>query len=97
VGTVSGLIALGKKGAVRTACEGTDSSSCTRERNAGNLAADISTGGFIAGAAAVGVGAVLFFAASGGKTGKPVGTLAPPGTEVRPVVGWGTLGLEGRF
>jgi hypothetical protein len=97
VGTVGGLVALGKKGAVRTACEGTDSSACTRERNAGNLAADISTGAFIAGGVAVGVGAALFFAASGGKTGKPAGTLTPPGTAVRPVIGWGTLGVEGRF
>jgi hypothetical protein len=97
VGTVGGLVALGKKGAVRTACEGTDASACTRERNAGNLAADISTGSFIAGGVAAGVGAALFFAATGGKSGKPVGTLAPRGTDVRPVVGWGTLGLEGRF
>jgi hypothetical protein len=97
VGTVSGLIALGKKGAVRSACEGTDTSSCTRERDAGNLAADISTSSFIAGGVAVGVGVALFAAASRGKTGKPVGTLAPRETEVGLVVGWGTLGLEGRF
>ena len=65
VGTVSGLLAFGKKGDVSQACRGDDTSGCASQTNTGNRYADISTGAFIGGGVAVAVGAVLFFAAPG--------------------------------
>jgi hypothetical protein len=94
VGTVSGLLAFGRKDDVRRACQGTDPSlSCASELKSGNLVADISTGAFIGGGVAVAVGAVLFFAAPVSKTSKAAATKP----QVHPVLGWGALGLEGRF
>jgi hypothetical protein len=96
-GTVSGAIALGYKGPVNTACAPAgDPGACSSKRDAGNRAADISTVSFITGGVAVGVGALLFFA-SGGKPAAAAGASAPQGPTIRPQVGWGTLGLEGRF
>jgi hypothetical protein len=96
-GTVSGLIAFGKKGDVSNACTGMDTSSCASERSTANLAADISTGSFIGGGVAVGAGVLLFFTAPGSQTGPRAAASTPRGPEVRPMIGWGTLGLEGRF
>lgn len=93
VGTVSGLLAFGKRHDVSNACQGTNADDCVSKRDSGNLAADISTGAFIGGGMAVAVGAVLFFAAPGSKTSKAA-SLKP---QAHPVVGWGALGLEGRF
>jgi hypothetical protein len=94
VGTVGGLLAFGKKSDVERACShGPDASDCTSLRGSGNRAADISTGAFIGGGAALAVGAVLFLTTPGNKTSKRAGTAA----QARPVLGWGALGLEGRF
>ena len=55
-GAVSGAIALGYKGPVNSACAPAagDPGACSSKRNAGNLAADISTVSFITGGVAVG-------------------------------------------
>jgi hypothetical protein len=93
VGTVSGLLAFGKKSEVERACShGPDASDCTSTRDSGNRAADISTGAFIGGGVALAVGTVLFLTTPG-NTSKRAGTAA----QARPVLGWGALGLEGRF
>jgi hypothetical protein len=91
VGTVSGLLAFGKKSDVSRACP--DTPGCASEKQTGYRAADISTGAFIGGGVAVAVGAVLFFAAPGSKPTKAAATKP----DVRPVLGWEALGLEGRF
>jgi hypothetical protein len=94
VGTVSGLLAFRKQNEVERACsDGTDASDCTSTRDGGIRAADISTGAFIGGGVALAVGAVLFLTASSNKTGKRAAT----NLQARPVIGWGALGLEGRF
>jgi hypothetical protein len=106
-GTISGAVAFGYKGPVNAACAGPDPAACSSKRDAGNLAADISTVSFVTGGVAVGVGAILFFTA-GSKTaatstqasvGKTGADSAPTssGLAIVPRVGWGTIGLEGRF
>jgi hypothetical protein len=90
IGTVSGLVAFGKRNEVNQACQAADPSRCASEREIGNRAADISTGAFIVGGVAVAAGAVLFLVAPRSKTA----TTQP---EVHAVLGWRTLGLEGRF
>jgi len=97
VGSIGGLAAFAKKSSVEQACTPGNLERCRSEREAGNRAADISTGAFIAGGVAVGVGTVLFFAASGNRSSKGAAKLAPPLVRVRPSVGWKTLGLEGSF
>lgn len=98
VGTVSGLIALGYKGPVDAACASASTDSgCNPKRDAGFRAADIATVSFIAGGVAVGVGAVLFFSASGSKTRPGTAAQSTSGPEVHPVIGLGTLGLQGQF
>jgi methyl coenzyme M reductase beta subunit len=93
VGTVSGIIAFGKKSDVKQACED-GAPRCDSELESGNRAADIATGAFIAAGAAIGVGAALWFAASGSKTksGKAATLL-----EVRPMLTHSSIGLGGRF
>jgi hypothetical protein len=95
-GAVSGAVALGYRGPIDTACTPGNASTCSSKRAAGNTAADLATVSFITGGVAVGVGAILFLT-SGGKTstGSSVQTARVPAIEPR--VGWGTLGLEGRF
>lgn len=94
VGTASGLLAFAQKSGVEQACShGSDANRCMSQRDSGIRAADISTGAFIGGGVAVALGAVLFFAAPGSKTTKAAATKP----QVRPVLGWGSLGLEGRF
>jgi hypothetical protein len=96
-GTVSGGIALGFKGPVNTACAPMgDSAACSSKRDAGNIAADIATASFITGGVAVGVGVVLFFT-TGSKTAAQTSTEIPRGPTIQPSVGWGTLGVVGRF
>jgi hypothetical protein len=93
---VSGLVAFGYKSPINNACmEAGDP--CRSKRVAGNTAADISTVSFIAGGAAVAVGAVLFFTTSGNKAAPRTGALSAHELEVSPSVGWGTVGLAGRF
>ncbi len=95
-GAVSGAVALGYRGPIETACTPGNDGACSSKRAAGNTAADLATVSFITGGVAVGVGAILFIT-SGGKTspGSSVQTARVPAIEPR--VGWGTLGLEGRF
>jgi hypothetical protein len=95
-GSVSGLIAFGKKSAVSNACGPSgNSTDCTSEGDAGNRAADIATTGFVVGGVGVAVGAVLFLAAPGAKSTKTAA--ASSGPEVRPWVGWRSLGVQGDF
>jgi hypothetical protein len=96
VGTVSGLVAFGKRSDVNLACQGTDAVRCSIERESGNRAADISTGAFIGGGLAVAVGAVLFFVAPRSTPSK-ISEAATMRSQLRPTFGWGALGLEGRF
>jgi hypothetical protein len=96
-GSVSGLIAFGKKSAVSNACGPSGSATdCTSEGDAGNRAADIATTGFIVGGVGVAVGAVLFLTAPGGGSGK-VATAPSSRSNVRPWVGWRSLGVQGDF
>lgn len=93
IGSVSGLIAFGKKDDVKAACEGSDPDACTSARDSGNRAADISTVSFIVGGAALATSAVLFLVTRGSAPA-PTATSKPG---VRPLVGVGTLGLQGHF
>ena len=103
-GAVSGLIAIGDEDPVNAACAPpvADRSACSSKRASANTAADISTASFIAGGVAIGVGTVLLFTASSGKAASSSkaatrSTRTPPGLEIHPRVGWGTLGFDGRF
>jgi hypothetical protein len=96
VGTVSGLLAFGKKNDVSQACQGLDPARCTSERQIGNRAADISTAGFIVGGVAAVVGTILFVMAPGSSTGQ-AGKAVKTDPRIRPVLGGGEIGLEGRF
>lgn len=93
VGSVSGLIAFGKKDDVKAACEGSDTNACTSERDSGNRAADISTVSFVLGGAALATSAVLFLVTRGSTRAPSAAT--KPG--VRPLVGVGTLAVQGHF
>jgi len=96
-GSVSGLVAFGKKSAVSSACgPNGDATSCDAQQAAGNRAADVATIAFIAGGLGVAAGAVLLLAAPGEKSTKA----APPASSyshVRPWVGWQSLGVQGDF
>lgn len=93
VGSVSGVIAFGKKDDVKAACEGNDPDACNSERDSGNRAADVSTISFIVGGAALATSAVLFLVTRG----SPPAPTAASKPGVRPLVGIGTLGLQGHF
>jgi hypothetical protein len=96
-GTVSGLIAFGKKSAVSNACAPSGNlDSCTAQRDSGNRAADVSTIAFIAGGVGVTLGAVLYLTASTGK-GTKVSPAASSNLEIRPWVGLQSLGVHGDF
>jgi hypothetical protein len=97
VGGVTGLVALGKKSDVAAACSPTgDYVSCDSRRSGANLAADASTTGFAVGGVGLAVGALLFILAP-----EAPSEASPPAasrrTEVRPWVGWQSLGVDGEF
>jgi hypothetical protein len=95
-GTVAGLLAFGKKGAVSSACgPNGDLATCDVQRDAQARAADVSTVGFLAGGVGVAVGTVLFFTAPGRQSPKSASALAQ--SQVRPWVGWRSLGVQGDF
>ena len=97
-GVISGLAAFHFKNTVHTVCSAPDSAdACASEREAGHRAADISTISFIAGGVGIGVGAALLAIASGKTTARSAAAPSTQTPEVRPVIGWGTLGLDGRF
>jgi tRNA A-37 threonylcarbamoyl transferase component Bud32 len=95
-GTVSGAIAFGYKGPVNAACASSDAAACSSKREAGDVAADVATASFIAGGVALGVGAILFFT-SGSKAAAASSMQTWQGPAIQPRVGWGTLGVQGRF
>jgi hypothetical protein len=95
-GAVSGAVALGYRGPIDAACTPGNAGACSSKRAAGNTAADLATVSFITGGVAVAVGAILFFT-SGGTTGAGTSTQTARVPAIEPQVGWGTLGLEGRF
>jgi hypothetical protein len=102
VGTVGGLIAFAKKTPLDQACHGADTSSCDGERQSANRAADISTVAFIASGLAAGVGTVIFFTApvAKGSHARYVDDASRPRASSSVVsgwIGWGTLGMGGRF
>jgi hypothetical protein len=96
-GAVIGLVALGKKGEVAAACTSNgDYGSCDAQRSAANLAADASTTGFAVGGVGLAVGAILFILApETAREARP--PAASRRTEVRPWVGWQSLGVQGEF
>jgi hypothetical protein len=94
VGTVSGLVAFGKKDDVSRACA-EPGAHCTSERESGLRAADIATVAFITAGAAVGLGTVLLLTASADKAGRPSKSTAD--LVVRTTLSLGAFGIEGRF
>jgi hypothetical protein len=96
-GGIAGLVALGKRGGVAAACTpDEDYRSCDSQRSAANLAADASTTAFVAGGVGLAVGAVLFVLApeASSDTRRPA---AHRDLEVRPWVGWQSLGVRADF
>lgn len=92
VGGVAGAMALGKSAEGDEACEGT---ACTQQgldlHDEANTLANVSNVGFIAGAALVAVGAVVFFtapSAAEAALGSPLVLVASPTAEPELYVGW---------
>jgi hypothetical protein len=90
VGTVTGIIALGKASDVKKACSGTHCPPATKSTvDSGRTTATISTIGFVVGGAGLAAAAVGYFLLS-----KPAGTT---GARVTPFVTASSVGLDGVF
>ncbi len=91
VGTITGIIALGKSSTVKNECKGTACPTTAKhDVDSGRTMATISTIGFVAAGVGAGVAAVGYFVLS-----KPASTGSRP--HVTPVVAGNWIGLDGAF
>jgi hypothetical protein len=96
-GAVSGIVALGKKDEASHACgSGGDVRSCDSQLSGGNLAADVSTAGFIVGGVGVAMGAAMLLVGWPSRSPTSV-RAAPRSPSVAAWLGLPGLGLTGSF
>jgi hypothetical protein len=97
VGTITGILAIGKHSTLAGECSGTCPSSAQSDLDSYHLMGTLSTVGFIVGGVGVAAGVVLLFVHPGRAEATPAATAPAAKIDIQPVVGFGTIGAVGHF